>query len=135
MSQSEQPDPDTAIRSLAEHSRYHANGFYFVRDAVVYTVEKQTNSRNHVSGRELLEGIRDYALEQYGPMALSVLEEWGIHRTEDFGNIVFAMIRHRLLQGSPQDRIEEFVDGYDFNDTFSKPFRASGPPRTPPVID
>ena len=75
-----------------------------------------------MSGEELLEGAREYALRQFGPLAKTVLEHWGIHRCEDVGNIVFNMVRQEILGQSDRDSIESFRNGYDFDDAFVKPF-------------
>jgi uncharacterized repeat protein (TIGR04138 family) len=77
----------------------------------------------HVSGQELLGGIRDYALAQFGPMTQMVFEEWGIKRCEDFGEIVFNMVEIGLLGKTEKDSREDFANGYDFDDAFRKPFR------------
>jgi uncharacterized repeat protein (TIGR04138 family) len=75
-----------------------------------------------VSGHELLEGIRLYALQQFGPMARTVLEDWGIRACEDFGEIVFNMVEHKILSKTDDDSREHFKGGYDFRDAFEKPF-------------
>lgn len=76
----------------------------------------------HVSGQELLAGIRDYALLQFGPMTLTLFEEWGVHRGEDFGEIVFNLVDNGLLSKTPQDSRADFKGGYDFPLTFRQPF-------------
>jgi uncharacterized repeat protein (TIGR04138 family) len=83
----------------AKDPRYQADAYVFVREALDQTqqsIGKET--RAHVSGQELLEGIRAYALQRYGPMAMLLLEEWGIHSCEDFGEIVFNMIESGASQ-------------------------------------
>ena len=81
----------------------------------------------HISGQELLGGMRSHALEEYGPMAMMVLGEWGIRRCEDFGEIVFNMVEHELLAKTDEDSRDDFSGGYDFEDAFRKPFL---PPET-----
>ena len=76
----------------------------------------------HVSGQELLNGIREYALEQFGPMSITVLEEWNVKSCKDFGEIVFIMIEHSLLAKTDTDTREDFAAGYDFYEAFRKPF-------------
>ena len=76
----------------------------------------------HVTGQALLEGVRLYALHQYGPMALALLNEWGVHRGEDFGEIVFNMVECRLLAKTEKDSREDFKNGYDFETAFRAPF-------------
>jgi len=86
----------------------------------------------HVSGRELLEGLRSYALEQYGPMAKTVLASWGIHRCADLGDIVFSLIEYNIFSKTENDRREDFADIYDFDEAFVKPFRPAGRKRSGP---
>jgi uncharacterized repeat protein (TIGR04138 family) len=90
----------------------------------------------HISGRELLEGIRELAIERFGPLALDVLREWGVRRTEDFGNIVFNLVNAGLLGASDEDSPRDFAGGYDFNEVFVKPFlEPESPPGPLPKID
>lgn len=70
--------------------------------------------RLHVSGRELLEGVRSLALLEFGLLARTVFSMWGVNRTEDFGNIVFNLIEAGLMSKSPEDRLGDFCDVYDF---------------------
>ena len=111
---------------LAKDSRYHAEAYHFVKDSLEHTqklmARKKRMQARHVSGVELLEGIRDYALTQYGPMTQMVLSEWGITRCEDFGEIVFNLVDIGLLGKTEQDSREDFKNGYDFDDAFRKPF-------------
>jgi uncharacterized repeat protein (TIGR04138 family) len=115
---------------VAANSSYRADAYFFIRDALDYT--KRTAGRNkadekHVTGKELLEGIRAFALETYGPMAVTVLEEWGVRNCGDFGELVFIMIEHNLLAKSETDNRADFKDGYDFDEAFRKPFLPSKP--------
>jgi uncharacterized repeat protein (TIGR04138 family) len=80
------------------------------------------DEKGHVSGQELLSGIREFALRQFGPMALTVLEEWGVKRCEDFGEIVFNMIESGLLAKTAEDSRDDFKGGYDFMEAFREPF-------------
>lgn len=77
---------------------------------------------HHVSGQELLEGIRQFALEQFGQMAYVVFRQWGILKTGDFGAMVFRLIDAKLWYRSPTDRIEDFEDVYDFEQVFVRDF-------------
>lgn len=113
-------------RLVAQDPKYSREAYLFVREALDYT-QKLVSRENrgtvrHVSGQELLEGIRQYALQQYGPMTMTVLEEWGIKKCRDFGEIVFNMVENRLLQKTDKDTREDFEPGYGFTDAFSKPF-------------
>ena len=128
-------------RILAADSRYPEPAYQFVRTAVSYTVERlqqedPAQAPRHISGPQLLEGIRELAIERFGPLTLDVLHEWGIRRTEDFGSIVFNLVNANLLGASEEDRPEDFADGYDFNEVFLKPFvELETPPRSRPKID
>lgn len=114
----------------AQNPRYHREAYYFLREALDYTQKLQTKQRKpvpeapgqHVTGRELLDGIRKFALKEYGPMAFALLAEWGVHRCEDFGELVFNMVDHRLLGKTEQDSRDDFKDGYDFAEAFVNPF-------------
>jgi len=111
---------------LAKDPRYQRDAYLFVKDALDYTqklvVKENKGEMRHVSGQELLGGIRDYALAQFGPMTKMVFEEWGIKRCEDFGEIVFNMVEIGLLGKTDKDSREDFANGYNFDDAFRKPF-------------
>jgi len=122
------PSFEESVEQIAAGDpRYQRDAYFFVREALDHT-QKRTGKAPaqdevcHVSGQELLDGIRDYALQQFGPMTLSVLEAWGIQRCEDFGEIVFNMVETRLLAKTEQDSREDFKSGYDFHEAFRKPF-------------
>jgi uncharacterized repeat protein (TIGR04138 family) len=76
--------------------RYPREAYAFVREALDHTqrtlVRDKEGGIRHVTGQELLGGIKDYAVSQFGPMAMTVFEEWGIHSCQDFGEIVFNMV-------------------------------------------
>jgi uncharacterized repeat protein (TIGR04138 family) len=97
--------------------RYKVDSYNFILEALNYTVGKLKKAR-HVTGKELLEGIRQYAREQFGPMALTVFEHWGVNSTQDFGNIVFNLVNAKILSKTEQDSIIDFKHGYDFKETF-----------------
>ena len=101
----------------ARDTRYKPDSYEFVMHALQFT-QKKLKRPGHVSGRELLDGIRRYALKTYGPMARTVLEYWGIRTTEDFGNIVFNMIAVKLFSKTEDDTIDDFKDVYQFESAF-----------------
>ena len=111
---------------LAKDSRYHRDAYYFIRDALDHTqkaiVKENRGQQRHVTGQELLSGIREYALSQFGPMTLTLFEEWGIRSCEDFGEIVFNLVDIKLLAKTDHDSREHFRGGYDFEEAFRKPF-------------
>ena len=100
--------------------RYRKEAYFFVLDALQFTVKslKLTGERRHVTGRQLLEGIKEFALEQFGPMVKTVFEHWGLRTTRDFGEIVFALVGAELLGKTEEDSIEDFVNVYDFDREF-----------------
>ena len=94
-------------------------------------VEKDlTKEERHVTGQELCEAVRRFALEQYGYMARTVLANWGIHATADVGELVFNLIRIRQMRKTPHDRREDFHEVYDFQTAFQEDFRFT--PSEPP---
>lgn len=118
---------DEALDSiLAADTRFHRDAYLFMREALDYT-QKLVGTKNlgkvrHVSGQELLDGIRQYSLGQFGPMTATVFDEWGVRNCQDFGEIVFNMVEFGLLAKTEKDSREDFRSGYDFTDAFRKPF-------------
>ncbi len=116
---------------IQEDKRFQKGAYYFVRKALDFTVgemtsEDEVKESNHVSGPELLEGIRKYALDQYGPLALTVFDEWNIKRCSDFGDIVFNLVDYGVLGKTDKDQREDFSGGYDFRKAFLAPFTPRG---------
>lgn len=111
---------------VTRDSRYSRDAYNFVREALDHTqklIGKENRGQiRHVSGQELLEGIRQYALQQFGPMTVTVFKEWGIGHCQDFGEIVFNMVEIGLLAKTDKDTREDFQNGYDFTEAFGKPF-------------
>ena len=108
---------------VCRDGRYHVNAYRFVYEALDYTV-KQFEKKRHISGRELLEGIKNLALEQFGALAIMVFDVWGVRKTIDFGNIVFNLVEAELMSRSEDDTREDFDNVYNFRDVFridSKP--------------
>ena len=114
------------IRALQEiikkDPRYPIDAYIFVLEALFYT-RKKFKMKGHVTGQQLLEGLRDLAKERYGLMAKTVFEHWGIAETLDFGNIVFNMVNEKMLGKTEGDRLDDFKDVYDFNDVFIKNYQ------------
>jgi uncharacterized repeat protein (TIGR04138 family) len=112
---------------VQDDSRYHEHGYLFIREALDFTIQalnKPTEGPSrHVSGAELLEGIRQFALQEYGPMARRVLLSWGINRCEDIGEMVFNLVDKGILGKTENDTRADFGGGYDFDEAFNLPFR------------
>jgi len=111
---------------LAKDSRYQRDAYLFIREALDFTqkliVKDNRGQVRHVTGQELLNGIRQLALQQFGPMTMTVFEEWGIKNCRDFGEIVFNMVEIGLLAKTDKDSRDDFQNGYDFVEAFQKPF-------------
>ncbi len=111
----------------ARDSRYAAGAYIFVRMALDYTVKKlrsadESRVGGNISTEEFLEGLKDFALESFGPIAYTVLEEWGVKSTDDFGEIVFNMIDGGELRGTEDDKKEDFNSRYSFKTVFLDPY-------------
>ncbi len=145
---------DSILKLVQDDPRYKLEAYDFVRRALAYaqdelmmeseTPEVENGLRNeddagqadydesggterHLTGQQLCEAIRRYALDQFGYMAVVVLKNWGITTTSDFGEIVYNMIRVEQMRKSPQDRREHFDDVYDFDQAFYQNFRIQPP--------
>lgn len=81
----------------------------------------------HLTGQQLCEAIRQYALQQYGYLAKSVLNHWGVQSTSDFGEIVFNLIEIGQMRKTPQDRREDFDNVYDFDEALQQEFEFTKP--------
>ena len=114
---------------LKEYSRYPREAYVFLRLALNHTIKLMNKPDHgparHISGQELLDGIRQYALREFGPLARTVLATWSITRTEDFGEIVFNLVKHGVLGKTDQDKKEDFAQGYSFEAAFTAPFLPS----------
>jgi uncharacterized repeat protein (TIGR04138 family) len=126
---------------VATDQRYHRDAYVFLRDALDYTTKQQKKSKGatirHVAGPELLEGVRLYALKEFGPMALTVFSYWGVERCEDIGQMVFNLIGAGIFGKTEQDSLEDFKSVYTFHDAFVKPFlpeTTSAPARLPRAL-
>lgn len=102
---------------LAGDPAYKFEAYSFVMAGLHSTVSRLPKPR-HVTGAELCEGLRDYALDQYGPMARTVLAYWGIRSTADFGKIVFNLVDANLLKKTEEDSVHDFEKIYDFDQAF-----------------
>lgn len=111
---------------LAKDERYDAQAYHFIREALEHTIKHfqkpVEGPGRHVSGMELLEGIRRFALQEFGPLAYTVLGRWGVHETVDFGHLVFNLVETGVLGKTEEDQLEDFAGGYDFADAFRTPF-------------
>lgn len=106
-------------RVLQRDRRYAREAYEFTRLAVTYASDVVFATGSHVSGGELLEAIRRFGRERYGLLTRDVFRTWGVHRTEDFGEIVFNLVDEGLLSKTEQDSREDFRGVYSFDEVFS----------------
>ena len=122
---------DEAIRDVLDRdSRFDRAAYYFLRDALDYTLKlrkKATGTQGHITGQQLLEGVRQHALKTFGPMVQTVFEYWGVRHTVDFGAMVFNLVESGIFGKTDSDSINDFKNVYTFHDAFVAPFL----PRTP----
>jgi uncharacterized repeat protein (TIGR04138 family) len=115
------------IEIAEEDGRYHPEAYRFIfesLDYLLYRLGKHDRpvGNRHVSVQELLEGVKEYALEQFGPLSRIVLEEWGISSTADVGEIVFNLVEEGLLNKQESDSKEDFAGGFDFREVFEESY-------------
>lgn len=112
----EAPDP---LRLVAQRDGlYSVEAYRFVFEALAHTLRMLKRDTGHVSGRDLLEGIRDKALQDFGGLARIVLNGWGVKATDDFGRIVFSLVDASLMGKTDNDSVEDFHAVYDFETAF-----------------
>ena len=109
---------DKIQKLIDSNSRYKFEAYSFVMAGLHFTMSSLEKPR-HVSGQELCEGIKRYAFDQFGPLAQTVLEYWGIRETLDFGHIVFALVEAGLMRKTEEDSLDDFKNAYDFKTAFS----------------
>lgn len=110
--------------------RYHIDAYRFVFEALQFMQEKlqrgraadESDDTAHISGPELLEGIRELALRRYGLMSRPVFGHWGIHATEDFGRIVFELVERGEMRKTERDRLGDFLSVYEFDDALDREY-------------
>ena len=117
-------DPrDKFLAAVLADGRYPPEAYQFLHDGLEHTTRQVVgdpapDQPHHVSGQRLCEGLRDLARERWGLLAKVVLDSWNIHRTRDFGEMVYFLIRLRLMGMQDSDRIEDFDEVYDFEQAF-----------------
>jgi uncharacterized repeat protein (TIGR04138 family) len=125
---------------VARDPRYARDAYVFLRDSLDFTTKQQKKIKGatvrHVAGPELLEGVRQYALREFGPMVMTVFSSWGIHCCEDIGHMVFNLIEAGVFGKTEEDSLEDFKNVYDFEAAFVTPFTPAKPPaaKSPPEL-
>ena len=133
-------DPTHPLAELLRRDkRYHLDAYVFVFDALRYAheqlgmgrspgsiedtvVDNQIEEERHITGQQLCEAIRLYAVKQYGGLAKSVLNHWGVQATGDFGEIVFNLISIGQMRKTDSDRREDFDHVFNFDEAFRDTF-------------
>jgi uncharacterized repeat protein (TIGR04138 family) len=112
---------------LKRERRYDPLAYLFLKEALDFTLKRAADANNgeprHVSGRELCVGYRDLALEQFGPMAATLMHEWGVRESGDIGEMVFHLIDEQMFGKQDSDTKEDFAAAFDFDDAFVTPFQ------------
>lgn len=118
---------ETLDQLVARDGRYSREAYGFLREALEFTQKRRRKTRaaasTHVSAGELLDGFRDYSLQEFGPMGMTVLEHWGVRSTGDIGRMVFNLIEAGVFGRADDDRIEDFENRFSFEEAFVAPFR------------
>ena len=113
----------TSVRNHATPRTYHPMAYKFVFSALRFTQEqlgrdRSTEATGHISGPELLDGIRRLGLQHFGMMSIVVFKAWGIHSTDDFGKIVFQLIEAGEMRKTDDDQLDDFLGVYEFTKVF-----------------
>ena len=117
------------MREIArKDGRYAPEAFRFLVESLSYAIqlagkEHAEGPARHVTGQELLAGMRAFGTELFGPLAAQVWRSWGVHTTLDWGNMVFRMVEEEKLSRNEEDSIEDFRDGFDFDEAFVRDYR------------
>ena len=133
-----------SLLEVAQSTKYPIEAFVFLKKGMDFTVDRLHGPlepkeelaaaraaeaghdpdpvimNRHVTGQQLCHGLRDFAIDQYGLLARAVLARWNIHRSDDFGHIVYAMVNAELLRTTEGDRLEDFADVFEFEDAFTR---------------
>ena len=104
---------------LKKDDRYDSRAYDFVLEVINFA---STDAKGHVTGQELLNYFRDMALDAYGPLTYTVLNDWGVRCCEDVGAIVFNLYDAKRIGKTDSDSPEDFVGGFNFKHEFLDPF-------------
>lgn len=117
---------DAAVEQILEREeRFESGAYFLLKDALDFTLKRskeESGEERHVSGEELIFGFRDFALQEFGPMAQTLLREWGVHTCADVGDMVFELIAEGMFGKQDSDTREDFCDHYEFDVAFLHPF-------------
>ena len=124
------------IKTPAAALKYHPDAYRFVDQALRFTQRRLGRTPNvmqqdqefdedsaHISGPELLDGVRGLAIQEFGLLTIPVLKYWGIRTTDDFGRIVFDFIERGAMRKTDRDQLTDFFDVYDFEEAFDRNYQ------------
>lgn len=123
---------ENAVEQIVQRDqRFDPLAYFFLKDSLDFTVKRLAGAENrgrfrHVTGSELLAGFRDHAIEQFGPMASTLMLEWGVRESGHVGEMVFHLIDEQVFGKQDSDRKEDFADAFDLNESLTSPFLPSG---------
>ena len=131
---------EKAVSMILKRDKRYPRAAYEMMPVILdYTVRKH-NARQrsgdaseleaedrHVTGQQLAEGFRDYLLDEYGPFAEDIVNDLNLHATIDIGHLLFNLISVGCFGKTPEDRLEDFDQVYDFEEAFVKPFAVQNP--------
>ncbi len=117
-----------AVEAISsEHQSYDSGAYYFLKDTLDFTVRRVMESNDgkhrHVAASELLIGFRDLAIQEFGPMASTMMTEWGIKSCSDIGAMVFQLIEEGVFGKQDSDTLEDFSEIFPLIETLEAPFK------------
>ena len=118
----ERTDEEKISEILLKDDRYKREAYRFVQEALEFT-RRRHRRKGHVTGKELALGVRDLARERFGLMAKTVLNQWGVEKTDDIGDLVFNMVEEQIMIKEDEDAQQHFENIYDFEEAFETDFR------------
>lgn len=126
---------NSVVSILKRDKRFDPHAYFFLKDALDFTLKRIAESNNgqarHVTGPELLVGFRDCALEQFGPMASTLMSEWSIRKCQDVGDMVFHLIEEQVFGKQDSDKKEDFSEVFDFEASLVSPFLPTSKAESP----
>jgi uncharacterized repeat protein (TIGR04138 family) len=127
---------DAAVDAIVQRDkRYDAGAYFFLKDALDFTIKRSKSENDgeerHVSGQELLRGVRDFAMQEFGPMAATLLREWGVRACNDVGEMVFVLIEEGMFGRQDSDTKDDFREIFDFDEALTEPFLPKNRPAVP----
>lgn len=117
---------ESVLAILRREAKYDGQAYFFLKDALDFTLKRFSEGGHgpgrHVDGEELLAGFRDHAVEQFGPMAATLMEEWGVRECPDVGEMVFQMIEEQIFGKQESDKPDDFAGSFRLLDSMREPF-------------